>query len=66
LAEGAFGDAEFGEDAEVVVEFLGGNAAVEEGVAAADVGAEAVHLADAITEVDDVGFAGACSKKSLL
>lgn len=48
------------------MEFLGGNAAVDEGVAAADVGAEAVHLADAITEVDDVGFAGACSKKSLL
>ena len=43
LAEGAFGDAEFGEDAEVVVKFLGGNAAVEQ----------------ALVELDGVlGFAG--------
>lgn len=29
LAEGAFGDAEFGENAEVVVEFVGADAAIE-------------------------------------
>ena len=29
LAEGAFGDAEFGEDAEVVVEFVGADAAID-------------------------------------
>lgn len=36
-------------------------AAVEEGVTAADIGLEAMELADAVAEVDDVFFAGSAA-----
>ena len=44
MAEGAFGDAEFGENAEVVVEFVGADAAIEQ----------------TLVEFDGVGAFGGC------
>lgn len=49
MADGAFGDAEFGEDAEVVVEFVGVDAAIEQ----------------ALVEFDGVGAFGGCFGKEL-